>query len=64
MIETKNSLFLGLAIFILSTVLFTSCDDNPTSSAYTGVRVIDNSFSPTVVTVSYTHLTLQTKRIV
>ena len=51
MIETKNSLFLGLAIFILSTVLFTSCDDNPTSSAYTGVRVIDNSFSPTVVRI-------------
>ena len=51
MIEAKNSLFLGLMIFILSTVLFTSCDDNPTSSAYTGVRVIDNSFSPTVVRI-------------
>ena len=51
MIKTKNSLFLGLVIFILSTVLFASCDDNSTSSAYTGVRVIDNSFSPTVVRI-------------
>ena len=51
MIEVKNSLFLGLIIFFLSTVLFTSCDDNSTSSAFTGVRVIDNSFSPTVVRI-------------
>ena len=51
MIEVKNSLFLGLIIFILSTILFTSCDDSSTSSAFTGVRVIDNSFSPTVVRI-------------
>jgi len=49
MINYKNTAFSGLIIFLLSTILFTSCDESSTSSPYTGVRVIDNSFSPTVV---------------
>ena len=41
---------LGFAIFVISVVFFSSCDDSSTS-AYTGVRMIDNTFSPPVVRV-------------
>ena len=45
-----KSLFLGLFTLFFSTIFFVSCDDS-TSSAYTGVRMIDNTFSPPVVRV-------------
>ena len=45
-----KSLFLGLITLFFSTIFFVSCDD-ATSSAYTGVRMIDNTFSPPVVRV-------------
>ena len=41
---------LGFTIFLISVIFFTSCDDSSTS-AYTGVRMIDNTFSPPVVRV-------------
>ena len=45
-----RGLLLGTFILILSVLFFSSCDNSP-SSAYTGVRMIDNSFSPPVVRV-------------
>ena len=49
MYRAKN-IFIIISIFICSTVFFVSCDDKSTS-AYTGVRLIDNTFSPPVVRV-------------
>ena len=40
----------GIIVFLLSFVLFTSCDQVG-KDAFTGVRVIDNSFSPPVVRI-------------
>ena len=45
-----RGLLLGTFILILSVLFFSSCDNSP-SSAYTGVRMIDNTFSPPVVRV-------------
>ena len=41
---------LGFSILLVSIITFSSCDDGSTS-AYTGVRMIDNTFSPPVVRV-------------
>jgi hypothetical protein len=41
---------LGFSILLASIITFSSCDDGSTS-AYTGVRMIDNTFSPPVVRV-------------
>ena len=40
----------GIIVFLLSFLLFTSCDQVG-KDAFTGVRVIDNSFSPPVVRI-------------
>jgi len=39
--------------FLGSVILFTACDsDSPSSAAFTGVRVIDNTYSPPVVRIN------------
>ena len=43
-------ILLGFSILLVSIITFSSCDDGSTS-AYTGVRMIDNTFSPPVVRV-------------
>ena len=52
MFNIKKS-FIIIIFFLLSFVFFTSCDNDPNqSAAFTGVRVIDNSYSPPVVRIN------------
>ena len=48
--DSLKKIFLGFSILVISIIFFSSCDDSSTS-AYTGVRMIDNTFSPPVVRV-------------
>ena len=49
--KNKQTIFASLIIFLLSMFIFSSCDENGNYSGYTGVRMIDNSFSPPVVRI-------------
>ena len=52
MIAAKKS-FIVIIFFLSSLIFFTSCDNDPNqSAAFTGVRVIDNSYSPPVVRIN------------
>ena len=52
MFNIKKS-FIIIIFFLSSFVFFTSCDNDPNqSAAFTGVRVIDNSYSPPVVRIN------------
>ena len=48
-----KKIFIIIYSFVGSVTLFTACDSDPTStSAFTGVRVIDNTYSPPVVRIN------------
>ena len=48
-----KKIFIIIFSFVGSVTLFTACDSDPTStSAFTGVRVIDNTYSPPVVRIN------------
>ena len=52
MLNIKKS-FIVIFFFLSSFIFFTSCDSGPDqSAAFTGVRVIDNSYSPPVVRIN------------
>ena len=48
-----KKIFIIIFSFIGSATLFTACDsDTSSTSAFTGVRVIDNTYSPPVVRIN------------
>ena len=48
-----KKIFIIIFFFLGSVTLFTACDSDPSStSAFTGVRVIDNTYSPPVVRIN------------
>ena len=48
-----KKIFIIILSFIVSVTLFTACDsDTSNTSAFTGVRVIDNTYSPPVVRIN------------
>ena len=48
-----KKILIVIFFFVSSIAFFTSCDNSPDqSAAFTGVRVIDNSYSPPVVRIN------------
>ena len=48
-----KKIFIIILFFLGSATLFTACDsDSSSSAAFTGVRVIDNTYSPPVVRIN------------